>query len=119
MNENLRPSVKVEIFKETTLRENFQNKVLRPLLKMKNAEILQIINFLINKEHWPLQNMSLEEKTQYIQKQLSNHRTAKPLLMGLILGNMSPAEISFFLENYNDCKKRFLQMVTQRVADQI
>ena len=86
---------------------------------MKNKEILSIVIFMIRKERWPIENMPNDQKLIYVQNQLSKHKTLKTLLMGMILGNMNPWEIDFFLENYEDCKKRITTLLAQRIAGQI
>jgi hypothetical protein len=119
MPTNPRPLIMTEHHPEMSDQEIFQNKVLRPLLKMKNPELISVVHYFILKEHWPTHHMTNDQKLTYVQNQLSKHKILKSMMMGMILGNMDPDEIKFFLENYEESKKRFTALLAQRIAGQI
>ena len=88
--------------------ENFQNTVLRPIIKMKNDILLAHFKKYI-----------AVKKVDYIESVFRNDHTFRSELRGLVIGNFTLTEYIQYTENQNDINKRMINIVRQRITDHL
>jgi hypothetical protein len=88
--------------------EDFQNEVLRPILKFQNVAIVSLAVALRNRQDPPmgmrdaLRDSSLRDK-----------------LIGIVIGHLTSDELDFYLAHQKDLNRRIVGMVTERITDQL
>jgi hypothetical protein len=97
--------------------EQFQNYVLRPIIKFQHELIIALVRSnaqflnLIAKKGTRLEY--LEKIKIFIGKQPE----IKYRLLGAVVGMMTGEELSYYLSNQTELNKRINQMICQRIAD--
>lgn len=100
------PSIKIT--GNMSAAENFQNTVLRPIIKMKNDILLAHFKKYI-----------AVKKVDYIESVFRNDHTFRSELRGLVIGNFTLTEYIQYTENQNDINKRMINIVRQRITDHL
>lgn len=119
MKRKERPVLENLIQKNTTKVEIFQNKTLRPIIKMQhNIIILFFKNCLLNRKI-EVTKLTEKELIKTINNFFSKDIKFKNQLLGLIIGHFSEIEFQSYLENYSEINRRIVQITTQRLRDSI
>ena len=119
MKRKERPVLENLIQKNTTKVEIFQNKTLRPIIKMQhNIIILFFKNCLLNRKT-DVTELSEKELIKTINNFFSKDIKFKNQLLGLIIGHFSEIEFQSYLEDYSEINRRIIQITTQRLRDSI
>lgn len=108
-----------DIIKLNTLdKESFQNSTLRPIIKMLNAQLLQMIKCALKTKNKDYQNLQLEKQELFIQKTISKDIALNNILKGMIIGQMTEIELKAYLEESKEQGRRIIQIVTERFISQ-
>jgi len=99
--------------------EQFQNDIIRPILKFQNELILQICYSQFVKRKGLFFQFSEKESIKYIEQLVSRDQHFKNLLIGVIAGYFTSKEWQFFTENEKALKKRLLSMLIKRIQSQV
>lgn len=110
----LRPTVKVKDSNNPI--EEFQNKVLRPILKLQNDLLLKFFNTYVEKNKIELTKEDLFEQIKAI---CQKNNVLKNQLTGIVLGLLDNDEPLFYFDNTNELNKRIIQMAIQRIYDNL
>lgn len=113
----LRPALNLS--KASSVKEQFQNETLRPILKFQNELILQICYSQFVKKKGVFFKLPELEQLKYIDQQVKNDQHFKNLLVGIVLGLFTSEELIFFKINEQDLKKRILSMIINRIQSQV
>lgn len=115
-----RPIVNIDNNPEIHLEnELFQNKVLRPILKMQHDIILKLFFNHINNLGIIWKDLKKSKKNQCVENQLSKNIQFKNLVIGIIIGQFNELEMNKYLLNSREYNKRILQMTIQRIVSTI
>lgn len=116
---DLRPLIPEALTEHTQEIEQFQNSVLRPVIKYQHAFICALVsqsahfNELL-KDKGP--RTSFHQKVQgFVSKQID----LKNQLIGCILGLLTLEEFDVYKTNPNEYNKRIVQMIVQRITDTV
>jgi hypothetical protein len=114
---DLRPMVAFDAEKITTELEEFQNTVLRPILKFQHPIFVQLL--LANKhfEHLKANKSSRNNFLHAINQFVSGQHYLKDQFVGIVLGLMTLEELIIYQRNASALNKRIHQMVCQRLCD--
>jgi hypothetical protein len=116
----LRP--KIETIAETlesSALEFFQNKTIRPILKLQNQALVTTFNGLNTGKKDAFSRMSDIQKRLCIRDVLSKDAIVRNVILGLVLGMMTEEELGFFFEHEKECRKRIMDMVAERLAGEV
>ena len=117
---NLRPNIPtIAIENSTTLQEQFQNQVLRPVLKFQNDLLVALFKQYIIKRKGVFNGLSIEKKSAYIQQAIQQDQNFRNLLVGSIVGQFTVEEYQVFSTEENKLTKRMMAMCVQRLQDQL
>ena len=100
---------------DITDQENFQNQVLRPILKFQNKLFVNLflndcrahkINFTV---------LSIEDKQNYIENKLQKDVKLKALFLGTVIGLLTLEEFETYSAYQRHFNKRIIQMLIVRL----
>ena len=96
--------------------EQFQNSCLRPILKFQNDALLLFFNLQFNPSTLPVLKKELED---FIKSRLQKDAILRNTLIGMVLALMVEEELAFYISHKNELSKRLINMLVQRLTDQI
>ncbi len=117
---NVRPNIPtIAIENATTAQEQFQNQVLRPILKFQNDLLVALFKQYVIKRKGIFDGLSREKKLAYIQQAIQRDQNFRNLLVGSIVGQFTLEEYQVFSSQENKLTKRMMEMCVQRLQDQL
>ena len=119
MNDKLRPVLKNLINSNTSDLERFQNEVIRPIIKMQNNLLVAFFNNYIRNRKIEFNKLEAEFQKNKINTILTKDINFKNILIGSILGHLNKNEIEIYLKSKSELNKRIIQMVKQRLQDNL
>ena len=115
---DLRPSLNIHTALSGPL-ETFQNKTLRPILKVQNPVILALVTVYLKKYCPRFSTYSRMEKMTYVRNLLRRDSRPKNMLVGMVAGHFTNEEFAFFIEHEPEVRRRVIDLCVQRIQDQI
>lgn len=97
--------------------EDFQNKTVRPVLKLQHHLILQFFMFFCKNQKVDILNIEKEKFNKVVNTIIKKNINLKNQFLGLIIGQFTVSEFEFYKENNTDINKRILMMIGQRIKD--
>jgi hypothetical protein len=116
--ENVRPNLGIDTSNSNDT-EAFAHGVLRPILKQLNENLLQFSTHEIIEFHANFHAFDSTKKTELITNFFQKNTAFRNQLLGMLLGNISAEEMTFYLGQKRELNKRFLAMALQRVLSQL
>ncbi len=110
----LRPVLHLDTAKSTPT-EAFQNRTLRPLLKMQHEVLLHIFQHYIRKRKNVFLQLSPKAQLEYIAHSIRTDIRLRHLLAGAVVGHFTTPELAFFFEHEADAMKRLADLTIQRI----
>jgi len=116
----IRPQIlSAAITKVTSFEEQFQNRTLRPILKLQNTLLLEVFKNYIRKHKNGYHELSLEKRIAYIETAVQKDIKFRNSLKGMIIGQFTVEEYSLYIQNSSALNKRMMNMVITRLKDQL
>ncbi|QXP74559.1 glyoxalase [Tenacibaculum sp. AHE15PA] len=97
--------------------EDFQNKTIRPILKLQHELLLQFFVFFCKNQKVDILNVEKEKFNKAVNNITKKNINLKNQFLGLIIGQFTVGEFEFYKENNTDINKRILTMIGQRIKD--
>lgn len=108
------------LIKDNTLStESFQNKTLRPIIKMQHAILVALFNNYLSNKKIDFQNLSINVKKDKIESILQKDSTFKKTIIGVIIGHFSNDELTIYFKNISEFDRRIRQIVAKRLQDSL
>ncbi len=108
-----------EIFPQSSKDEIFQNKTLRPILKLQNDLFIESFLNYVNKSKSDFYNMSLEKKMAFIDNAIHKDIKYRNALKGMVMSMFTVEEFRQYIQNSSDLNKRMMNMLIERLKDQV
>jgi hypothetical protein len=104
---------------QSTVAEQFQNEVLRPILKLQNELIiLSFQNYLrVNKINF--NSFTVDKKVALIENSIHKDSKLREILKGIIIGLFTSNEYSLYSTNSSNFNKRIISMLVERLKSQV
>jgi len=104
---------------QSSVEEQFQNEVLRPILKLQNELIiLSFQNYLrVNKINF--NSFTVDKKVALIENSIHKDSKLREILKGIIIGLFTSNEYSSYSNNSSNFNKRIISMLIERLQSQI
>lgn len=99
--------------------ELFQNRTLRPIIKLQNDLILAVFKNYIKKYKNVFYNLSLENKMIYIENAVQKNIKFRNSLKGMIIGQYTLEEYELYIQNSSALNKRIINIIMERLKDQV
>ena len=115
---DLRPAINATLEKCNDL-ELFQNNTLRPILKLQNALLINLVRdyFKVHKKN--TEAYTFTARRLLVKEVINKDLFLRNSLIYIIVGLFTENEFNFFSGNKKEVSKRILSMATKRVQDQI
>lgn len=99
--------------------EKFQNTTLRPIIKFQNPMLIAMFRNYIAKYKNSFFELSLEKRAVYIENAVQKDIKFRNSLKGMIIGQFTLEEYETYIKNSSGLNKRMMNMVVERLKDQI
>jgi hypothetical protein len=103
----------------TTKIEQFQNKIVRPIIKMQHALLISSFKHYLQKRKVDFSVLSEQKKRSKISSVFKTDTNYKNIILGCIVGHFTLDEFEFYTDNSSEINKRILQIIAQRIRDSI
>ena len=95
--------------------EQFQNKTLRPILKLQHPLLVAYFKAYLQQKKTDLNRLPAEKKKAWVEKAFKNDQSLKREVKGLILGHFTVAEFEAYRPIAQDANKRIWTMACERL----
>lgn len=97
--------------------EQFQNEVLRPILKLQNEIIGLVFSSFLEKHKLTIKAIEKTILETKINEIIKKNTVLRNQLLGLIIGQFTPDEFLIYKEKEREFNKRILNMIGKRITD--
>ncbi len=112
----LRPEIETSI-EHSNENEVFQNKVLRPIIKLQHQLLIALTKQKINSLQINFQELSKEKQRITIENLILKDLNFKATLIGVIVGLFESNEIDFYISKQKEINKRILLIIQKRLNE--
>lgn len=107
------------ISNQSSIEEVFQNKTLRPILKLQNDLFIQVfINYAIKQKN-VFFSLTPEKKMAYIENVIQRDIKFRNSLKGMVIAFFTLDEYAEYIQNSSNINKRMMNMLIERLKSQI
>ena len=99
--------------------EYFQNAVLRPMLKFQNDILIEVYKTYISKRKNVYYTLNQNQKLNYVTHSIQKDIKFRNQLKGMIVGLFSLEEYELYTENSSALNKRMMNLMIQRIQNQL
>lgn len=99
--------------------ESFQNRTIRPILKLQNDLLVAVFRNYISKYKNEFYGYSVEKKLQYIENSIQKDIKFRNSLKGMVIGLFTLAEYEDYIRNSSNLNKRMMNMLIERLKSQV
>jgi hypothetical protein len=99
--------------------EEFQNKTLRPILKLQNELILQIFNNYLTQNKIHFSNLSIDKKMNTIENAIAKDSSLQNTYKGIIIAFFTIDEYQLYSTFSSGINKRIRSMLIERIQSQL
>ncbi|REC40664.1 glyoxalase [Chryseobacterium sp. 5_R23647] len=116
---DLRESLNIVNSETTTSAETFQNKTLRPILKLQNDLYLSMfINYALRQKA-DFSSLSVSKKQMFIEQSIQKDAVLKNTFIGIAIGMFTINEMEVYQSDNKVFNKRIITMLIERLKSQI
>ncbi|MBC3846269.1 glyoxalase [Winogradskyella echinorum] len=99
--------------------ELFQNKTLRPIIKMQHNLLIAVFNNYIAKRKNVFYDLSLPKQLAYIDNSIQKDMKFRNSIKGMIIGQFTVEEYELYIQNSSALNKRMMNIVKERLIDSV
>lgn len=99
--------------------EYFQNKTLRPVVKLQHNLLLAVFKNYISKHKNVFYGLNTEKKLDYIENAVHKDMKFRNSLKGIIIGQFTLEEFELYIQNSSALNKRMMDIVKERIKDNL
>lgn len=115
----LRGSVIGTITDQSSAEEIFQNKTLRPILKLQNELFVEVFTNYVMKQKGVFFTLSPDKKMVYIENTIQRDIKFRNSLKGMVIGLFTVEEYNNYTKNSSNLNKRMMNMLIERLKNQV
>jgi len=104
-----------ENLSEASEMQSFQDQTLRPILKLQNAFLLQLVGNTLLPKYPDWDTFSEDKKVNLLSAWSSKDLEVKKQIEGAILGLMTTSELDFYFKNDREIQRRIRAFVLERL----
>ena len=119
MHKKERPVLSNLINSGTSEIEEFQNNILRPIIKMQHMLLIAFLKNHLQKRKVDFFVLPDKKKRSKISSFFKTDNNFKNMMLGFIVGHFSIDEFKFYADNSSEINRRILQIISQRIKDSI
>ena len=99
--------------------ERFQNQTLRPIIKLQNNLLIAVFKNYIRKYKNGFYDLSVDLKMHYVENAIQKDMKFRNSLKGMVIGQFTVEEYAIYIQNSSALNKRMMNLVIERLKDQI
>ncbi|NER11254.1 hypothetical protein SAMN06265375_103395 [Muriicola jejuensis] len=99
--------------------EHFQNATLRPIIKFQNSLLIAAFMNYVQKHKNVFYGLQLPKRLAYIEHAIQKDMKFRNSLKGMIIGLFTVEEYEIYIQNSSSLNKRMMNMVIERLKDQV
>ncbi len=116
----IRPEIpSAKIYKSMSNDEAFQNKTLRPIIKMQNDLFVAVFKNYISKRKNVFYELTLQKQMAYIENAIHKDMKFRNSLKGMVIGQFTIEEYELYIINSSALNKRMMNIVKERLLSSI
>lgn len=116
----IRPSIpSAKVTDDMSSDERFQNETLRPIIKFQNPLLLAAFKNYISKHKNGFYDLTPEKRMAFIENAVQKDVKFRNSLKGMVIGQFTVNEYEIYILNSSALNKRMMNMVVERLKDQI
>ncbi|WBL23927.1 MULTISPECIES: glyoxalase [unclassified Zunongwangia] len=116
----LRPEIpSAKVSENMSAEEKFQNGTLRPIVKLQNDLLVAAFRNYITKHKNAFYELGIDKRLMYIENAIQRDIKFRNSLKGMIIGQFTIEEYQSYIENSSALNKRMMNLVRQRLQDNI
>ncbi|WP_225036561.1 glyoxalase [Winogradskyella sp. SM1960] len=117
---SIRPEIlSAKIYNETSADEAFQNKTLRPIIKLQHDLFIAVFKNYVVKHKNVFYDLTLEEQLKYIGNAIQKDIKFRNSLKGMVIGQFTVEEYETYIKNSSALNKRMMTIVKERLIQSI
>jgi len=107
------------ISNQSSPEELFQNKTLRPILKLQNDLFIEVfLNYAIKQKN-VFFSLSPDKKMAYIENVIQRDIKFRNSLKGMVIALFTISEYTEYIKNSSNLNKRMMNMLIERLKSQV
>lgn len=115
----LRGEILGNVNEQSSSEEAFQNKTLRPILKLQNDLFIQVfLNYAIKQKN-VFFTLTPDKKLAYIENVIQKDIKFRNSLKGMIIGLFTVDEYSEYIKNSSNLNKRMMNLLIERLKSNV
>ncbi len=99
--------------------EQFQNKTIRPIVKLQGDLLIAVFKNYIKKRKNTFYELSLENRLAFIENAVQKDMKFRNSLKGMIIGQFTVGEYLTYTQNSSALNKRMMNIVKERLQDNV
>jgi hypothetical protein len=107
------------INEQSSAEELFQNKTLRPILKLQNDLFIEVFTNYAVKQKGVFFTLSPDKKMAYIENTIQRDIKFRNSLKGMVIGLFTVQEYADYIQNSSNLNKRMMNMLVERLKSQV
>ena len=116
----LRPVIKTIDYEQSMNPfEQFQNTVLRPILKLQNDLIMSLFANHTANRNKGFEAMAVQQKVAWIESLLQKDAAFRNQIIGIVFGLLEVEELYVYFSSKLELNRRIIQMTQQRIKDNL
>ncbi|MFT4697140.1 MAG: hypothetical protein ACI9SJ_000256 [Flavobacteriaceae bacterium] len=117
---NLRPEIITAIVNDSMSDEEiFQNKTIRPVVKLQNDILIQVFKHYIEKHKNVFYDLPIDKKLDYIENAIHKNMKFRNSIKGIIIGMFTTQEHNDYTKNSSSLNKRMMGIVKERLKSNV
>lgn len=116
---DLRESLNITNSEATTETEIFQNKTLRPILKLQNDLYFSLFTNYALRQKADFNSLSISKKQIFIEQSIQKDAVLKNTFIGITIGMFTLEELKIYESESKVFNKRIITMLIERLKSQI
>lgn len=116
----MRPEIEgIILNSQMTEDEKFQNKTLRPIIKLQNDLLIEVFRNYIVKLKGAFYNLSTEQKLHYIDNAIQKDIKFRNSVKGMVIGQFTVDEYLQYIKTSSALNKRMMNIVCERLKNNV
>lgn len=117
---SLRPEIpSARVSDNMSPEEHFQNKTLRPVIKLQNDLFVEVFKNYIKKHKNTFHSYTIEKKLIFIENAIQRDIKFRNSLKGIVIGQFTVKEYLLYIENSSALNKRMMNILKERIFNNI
>ncbi|BAO77410.1 hypothetical protein [Winogradskyella sp. PG-2] len=117
---SVRPTIaSAKIYDSMSSEELFQNKTLRPIIKMQHDLFIAVFSNYISKRKNVFYELSLPKQLIYIENAIHKDMKFRNSVKGMVIGQFTVQEYALYILNSSALNKRMMNIVKERLISSV